>query len=140
MRPPAARAASYRPRPRVARVRFLANSTSVRNLYYGGEDVYLAEVELREERDTASKAFLACLLDDYQAYLGPISPEILKATNGRELRLLRDSSCDISFADMLLRTAPGDPMAIVPVKLEYRPEMPGPVEPEQILPCYRIVR
>jgi hypothetical protein len=137
MLPPLAAARAARLHPLVMRVHFLANSVSVRSGYYESEDVYLAEVLLAKRRDPA---VLARLVDDYAPYLGPMRPEILRAAHHTKLRLLRDSSCDIAFGDMPLRTEPGDMLAILPIQLEYRPQLPEVVRPEQILPCYRIVR
>ncbi|MGB9144547.1 MAG: hypothetical protein WCC14_01880 [Acidobacteriaceae bacterium] len=128
---------SSHPHPVEARVRFLATSTSMRSTYAGDEDVYLAEVVISEKTDDG---LLVRLVDDYPEYRRPISSEILQAAHFTRFRLLRDTNCDIAFTDMPLRTAPGDPMAILPVKLTYRPKLPDAVQPEEILPCYRIVR
>lgn len=120
----------------IAQVHFLATSVSVRNDYYDSEDDYLAEVQFVRRGDAA---VLARLADGYAPSLEPIRSEILRAADGTRLRLLRDPSCDIVLADMPLRAAPGDPLAILPVQLEYRLDFPEAVEPEQILPGYRIV-
>jgi len=134
---PKMRAASPRPHPVVAKVRFLATSTSTRSTYAGSEDVYLAEVAFPGRTDDELPVRL---IDDYPEYRGPIGPDVLQATHFTRFRLLRDATCDIALADMPLRTAPGDPMAILPVELHYQPELPHPVQSQQILPCYRIVR
>jgi hypothetical protein len=134
---PLALARGLRAHSLVAHVRFLATSTSVRSGQYDSEDVYLAEVDSLK-RDNAP--IIARLVDDYPTYRGPISLKILEAPRGAKLRLLRDLTCDIRYQDMVLRTAPGDSIAILPVKLEFRPHLPEAIQPEQLLPCYRIVR
>lgn len=121
----------------IAEVRFLATSTSVRSGYYDSEDIYLAQVEFTRRGE--SPAF-ARLVDDYAPSVRPISPDILKSLEPTRLRLRRDKSCDVAYDDMPLRAAPGDPIAILPAKLGYLPKLPEAVQPEQILPCYRIVR
>ena len=133
---PAANAGSRHLHPAEARVHFLATSTCTRNTYFGSEDTYLAEITFLGR---GGDDRLARLVDDYPAYRRPISADVLKTAYTR-FRLLRDTSCDVAYGEMLMRTAPGDPMAILPVKLEFRPELPRTVQPEEILPCYRIVR
>lgn len=126
---------SSRPHPIVARVRFLATSTSVRGVYSArNQDVYLADMTSRDYDG------LVRIVDDYPQYRPPISAAILTSREGTKLHLLRDRSCDVAYAEMPLRTAPGDPTATLPVKLTYRPTLPEAVQPEEILPCYRIVR
>ena len=105
--------------------------------YAGSEDVYLAEVEFPRR---GGEEVLARVVDDYAAYEGPISSDTLKSAHYAQFRLLRDATCDRVFADMPLRTAPGDPTALLLVPLQFQPELPQSVQPQQILPCYRVAR
>lgn len=120
-----------------AHVRFLATSTSVRGSHSGSEDVYLADVALDRQ---GNEEVLARVVDEYPPWQIAIPSAVLKSATGTQLRLMRDPECDVAYAQMPLRTALGDPIAILPVLLQFQPELPQPVQPEQILPCYRIVR
>ena len=119
-----------------ARVRFPATSTLVRGTWGQNEDTYLAELSLSHDTESA----LVRLVDAYPNEAPPLSREELTSQPGTVLRVNRDSQCDRPFAQMLLRTAPGDPMAILPERLGYRPPMDRTPEPNELLPCYRTVR
>lgn len=120
-----------------AGVKFLATSSSVRSSWAGNVDIYLAELRLggRPAENT-----LAWLIDEYPSGRSGISTDILTATDITMFRLHRDRGCDAAFGSMPLRTAPGDPMAILPEPLSFYPVLPEPTPPQSIVPCYRIVR
>jgi hypothetical protein len=129
-------AATGRPHTLKAQVRFLATSTSVHGGLGTSQDVYLVEVTPRGPGET----ILARLVDEYPPYRVMLSPEILTSSEGSTLKIRRDKNCDTAFGLMLLRTAPGDPIAILPERLGFEPRLSTPVEPNAVLPCYRTVR
>lgn len=131
-------ASARRPdRPIKAEIRFLADSTIVRSGYGENEDVYL--VELVAERG-GSEAELARLIDRYPPSGAPISPEVLTSEQPTRLQMHRDRQCDIAYRNLVLRTRPGDPFAILPERLGFEPELSPPISPTDVLPCYRVVR
>jgi hypothetical protein len=119
-----------------AHVRFLATSTSIRLEFAESEDVYLVELVLPHRNGGAT---LARLIDRYPEYRTSLPADILESSIGRTVRIRRDSACDISFQAMPLRTAPGDPLAVLPEKLGFAPPLPRSVAPKEILPCFRLV-
>jgi hypothetical protein len=118
------------------RVHFLATSTSVRGSWFQSQDVFLVGM-LRSDTDTPS---LARLIDQYPAYRRPLSTNILSGDGSVFLHLRRDPACDIAFAAMPLRAAAGDPMAILPERLDFNPKLPRSINAAEILPCYRILK
>jgi hypothetical protein len=125
-----------RVRPIKAHVHFLATSTCVRGTRGMNEDVYLAEIATQPDSD----AKLVRLVDEYLNYRPALLAESLTSKEGTTLRITRDTRCDLPYSRMLLRTAPGDPMAVIPVKLSYKPQLLRTPEPDEILPCYRTAR
>ena len=125
--------------PRAARVKvhFLATSTSVRTSEGRNEDVYLVEISLS---DTHDEIALARLVDEFPSYRKALSTKMLQNDTTTVIRLRRDRNCDRAFGNMPLRTAPGDPSAILPERLGFQPQLPRPVEENEVLPCYRIER
>lgn len=119
-----------------AHVRFLATSTSVHDGDGQWEDVYLAAVLPA----SSSGGFLVRLVDDYPSYRASLPREELTSGAVVALRLRRDPGCDRPYGEIPLRTAPGEPLAVFPARLGFQPALPNPVEPSQILPCYRTVR
>jgi len=130
-----ASAKTRQPRPVKAQVRFLATSQSIRGTWGANEDVYLAEIAVSVGDKT-----LVRLIDKYPNLRSPLSTDSLTSTSGTILLLRRDTQCDMPFGKIQLRTAPGDRMAILPVKLKYQPQLLKNPEPNEILPCYRTVR
>jgi hypothetical protein len=118
-----------------ADVHFLAISTSFHSKWAESEDVYLVEVAVGKR-----EALPALLVDQFPDYREPLSREILTAPNGARLRLNRDSSCDIEFAEILpLRAPPGDPASALDEKLVFMPQMPLVLTQDTLRPCYRLV-
>ena len=120
-----------------ASVRFLATSTSVRSSMGESQDVYLVEVRFLNGSDEPS---ISRLIDEYPPYRAAISLQILRSETATTIRVRRDHGCDLRLGNMPLRTAPGDPSAILPEPLGFEPSLPRPVEKSAILPCYRIER
>lgn len=118
------------------RVRFLATSTSVRSGIGESQDVYLVELP---SGIGSEGSMLARLVDYYSSPQAGFSPGHLSG-EGPILRIRRDGSCDTPLADMPLRTAPGDPMAILPERFQYEPPLPQGTNINAVLPCYRTVR
>lgn len=118
------------------RVRFLATSTLVRGTWGENEDTYLAQLLLPKQNE----AVLVRLVDAYPNEWPPLSREVLTSDAGAVLPVRRDSDCDRPFGQILLRAAPGDPMAILPERLGYRPQLDKTPAAATILPCYRVLR
>lgn len=119
-----------------ARVRFWATSTLVRGTWGQNEDTYLAELRFAHSEEV----LLARLVDTYPNESPPLAREILTSDSETVLHVMRAAECDLLFGQMLLRTAPGDPMAILPEWLDYRPTLGPMPDSEAILPCYRVAR
>jgi hypothetical protein len=130
--------ADARPHIRVqkAQVRFLATSTEIRGTWGTNEDAFLVEFEPVHNGELQ----LVRLLDEYPNPYPPLPAEILKSQSGTILRVRRDLQCDRPFGEILLRTAPGDPMAILPERLTYQPQMDRIPDAQKLVPCYRTVR
>jgi hypothetical protein len=119
-----------------ARVRFLATSTLIRGTWGQNEDTYLAQLVLPKQNE----AVLVRLVDAYPNEWPPLAHKVLTSEAGALLPVCRDQECDRPFGEILLRTAPGDPMAILPERLGYRPPLDRTPAPGTILPCYRVLR
>lgn len=119
-----------------ALVRFLATSTVIHSAAGSNEDTYLAELTLAPQE----VPLLARLIDSFPSAASPLSKEVLISPKGSVLRVVRDTSCDRPYSKIILRTAPGDPMAIMREPLSYQPPMDTIPAPDTILPCYRLVR
>jgi hypothetical protein len=131
--------AKHLPVPERCVIHFLATSTSVRTGAGHNEDVYLAELAWRRSPDSGSTT-LARLIDEYPAYRAPIAQNILTGSAKAVFRVLRDESCDRPLLSMPLRSAPGDPEAVLPERLGYVVPPPFTVDISDTLPCYRLVR
>lgn len=119
-----------------ARVYFLATGTLVRGSWGQNQDTYLAQLFLPKQK----AAVLVRVVDTYPSPWPPLSRDVLLSDNATMLSVTRDSSCDRSFGEMVLRTAPGDPLAILPERLGYQPRLDPMPTPGSILPCYRVLR
>ena len=119
-----------------ARVRFLATSTLIRGTFGQNEDTYLAQVFTAR----GDESYLIRLVDAYPNETPSLPKATLTSDSGTLLRIQRDPQCDRLYGEMLLRTAPGDPMAILHERLSYRPQMERAPEPTSNLPCYRTER
>lgn len=117
-------------------VRFLATSTIVRGTWAYNQDIYLAELT----PSAGGEQVLARLVDEYFNAAPPISHEALTSSTGTIFRVRRDSQCDLRYADILLRTRPGDPTALLPERFGYEPKLDAAPDPSKIIPCYRTVR
>ena len=118
------------------RVRFLANSTFLRGTWGMNEDTYLAQLRLPKQNE----ALLVRLVDAYPNTWSPLAHAVVKSEAGTVFSVRRDPECDRPFGEILLRTAPGDPMAILPERLGYRPQLDQTPAPSTVMPCYRVVR
>lgn len=129
-------AARSRTHPLRVQVRFLATSTLYRTTWGMNEDNYLADLMSPKN----SQPLLARLVDEYSNWAPPIPATILRSESGTLFKLMRDPLCDIPYAKMPLRTAPGDMMALLRETLDYRPNLAKMPDPNATLPCYRTVR
>ncbi|HSY36303.1 MAG TPA: hypothetical protein VK814_11185 [Acidobacteriaceae bacterium] len=119
-----------------ALVRFLATSTIIRSSSGPNEDTYLAELTLTPKSDP----LLVRLIDLYPSAASALPKAVLISAKGSVLRVLRDTECDRPYDKIILRTAPGDPMAILQETLSYLPPLDPVPAPDAIVPCYRVVR
>ncbi len=118
------------------RVRFLANSTLLRGTWGMNQDTYLAQLSFPKQ----SAPVFARLMDVYPNGWPPLARNVLKSNTGTILRVQRDEDCDRPFGEMLLRTAPGDLLAILPERLQYQLNLEDQPTPDSILPCYKVIR
>lgn len=126
----------HRPKSVRAQVRFLATSWFLRGTAGTNEDRYLVELGLSPK----GSAILAYLIDRYPSEYAPLNSEELRSEAGTVLRISRDTSCDIPFGELELRTAPDDPMASQLIKLHYEPNLRTPPRADAVVPCYRTWR
>lgn len=119
-----------------ANVHFLATSTLIRGTWGQNEDTDLAQLLLPKQ----SEAVLVRLVDAYPNEWPPLAREVLTSDAGAVLPVKRDAECDRPFGEILLRAAPGDPMAILPMRLYYQPPLDRTPAAGTILPCYRVLR
>ena len=119
-----------------ARVHFWATSTLVRGSWGQNVDIYLAELHLPKQNE----AVLVRLIDVYPNFFPPLAHNVLTSATGAVLSVRRDVECDRPFGEILLRTAPGDPLAILPERLGYQPPISQTPTPEAVVPCYRVLR
>lgn len=131
-----ATASTRRGKPERRTVVFLATGSLVRGTVGYNEDTYLAEFVPASGNDR----MIIRLVDDYPNYAPPLSAEVLTSGTGTALKVKRDKECDVPYFAMPLRTAPGDPMAIIPEKLSFRPKLDPPIDLTTVLECYRVVR
>jgi hypothetical protein len=122
--------------PQKAVVHFLATGMLLRGTWGWNEDTYLAELVPK----SGGMCQLARILDEYPSFVPPLTRATLIAKHGTVLRIRRDTSCDIAYTALHLRTAPGDPLAVVPISLNYQPQIDTATGVGEILPCYRIMR
>jgi hypothetical protein len=129
-------AATAHLRPMKTQTRFLATSTCIRGTWGMNQDIYLAEIV----PSGGNEPLLVRMIDEYPNLQLPLSVDRLNSTAGSLLRIKRDMQCDVPYTRMQLRTAPGDPMAILPERLGYKPELGRTPGPNEVLRCYRTVR
>jgi hypothetical protein len=118
------------------RVHFWATSTFIRGSWGMNEDIYLAELRSPKQ----SESVLVRLIDTYPNTWSPLTHKILTSAAGTVLAVWRDTECDRPFGEILLRTAPGDLMAILPERLGYKPPLDQMPAATTVLPCYRVLR
>jgi hypothetical protein len=117
-------------------IRFLATSTLIRGTWGMNEDTYLAQLRLLKQNEV----ILVRLVDAYPNEWPSLARQALTSDAGVVFSVKRDTTCDRTFAQIPLRTAPGDLMAILPVPLSYQPQLQVTPAPGTIVPCYRILR
>jgi len=122
-----------------ARVHFLARGTAFRTTWGINQDIYLAELIPRHTEQDATRQLIR-IVDEYTSFAPPLEQQVLTSEQGATLRLRRDSGCDLAYAQMTLRSAPGDLLAILPIPLNYHPPLTVVPAPGTMLSCYRVVR
>jgi hypothetical protein len=117
-------------------VRFLATSWFVRGTWGRNEDRYL--VEITPPRSESSS--LAYLIDSYPNEAPPQTVEALNSQVDSKPNVRLDFGCDIPVRALVLRTAPGDLMAVLPEQHSFQPKLDPPLRWDEIVPCYRTMR
>jgi hypothetical protein len=117
-------------------VRFVASSTMVRQAWGGNQDVYLVELK----KTSKDPPFLAKLVDEYTGYERAVPNALLVSDGTSRIKARRDPACDVRYADMPKRGAPGDPAAVYPVPMSFEPHLSLPIEGDSVIQCYRLVR
>lgn len=120
-----------------AHVRFLATGELIRVALGLSHDEYLVSVAIASHTDQKQ---VARLVDDYINFAPPIPQNVQNAANDTTFELVRDSSCDLPYLAMMLRSAPGDLIAIYPAPMHYTPVLDEAIAPSTVIPCYRTVR
>ncbi len=123
-------------RPEKVTVSLVARSTAAHVSWGESQDVYLAEMRGAE----GGAATWIKLVDEYPGTAVPLIRVAYYVQKDLALRVIRDSQCDAPLSQIPLRTAPGDAMAILAVRLSYSPmrsDLPGGAEQ---IPCYRNYR
>jgi hypothetical protein len=128
--------AQARTRVEKAHVRFLATSTLVRGTYGYNQDVFLVELRFTAH----GESLLAQLIDEYPNLSPPLAARDLRSPSGIVFWVRRDAKCDLPYGEVLLRTAPGDPMALLHERLGYQPHLEKTPQPDEILPCCRTAK
>ena len=118
-----------------ARVRFLATSTLVRSTWGLNEDTYLVEVFTAHGNE-----FLISLVDAHPNETPAPSVDALTSDNGTLIWIQRDPQCVRLYEQMMLHTAPGDRVTILPAGLAYLPRLGDAPPRNAILQCHRRVR
>ena len=122
-------------RPSKFFVHFVATSTVVRSDWSGNQDVYLVELKAK----SGGTPFLAKLVDEYPGYGSAIPRRLLLSDGASLLKVKRDPECDVRYAVMPKRAAPGDPKAIIPAPMTFVPNTYPQVDPDFEVKCFRLV-
>lgn len=117
------------------RVRFLATGSEIHGTWGMNEDDFLASKVSRD----GTEGQLIFLVDEYVSGTLSLSRDVLTSESGTVLRLKRDTMCDRPFGQIPLRAAPGDPLAILPISLQYDPQLPKPPDSNEVIACFRVV-
>ena len=117
-------------------VRFVATSTVVHRTWSGNQDIYLVELK----KESHGTPFLAKLVDEYAGYDNAIPRSVLVSDGTSRVKVRRDPECDVRYAEMPLRAAPGDRMAIIPAPMTFVPRIYPQVDGDFNLQCFRLVR
>jgi len=116
-------------------IRFVAQSVAIRSAGSDNEDVYLVKVYPAGDQT----GFYAKLVDTYRDFAPALPLRIVTSESPVHLRAARDSQCDVLFAEMHLRSAPGDLIAIIPTTIDYETTETKSISPGTKLPCFRTV-
>ena len=120
-----------------AHVRFLATGELIRVAQGLSHDEYLVSVSTHS---SAEQQQVARLVDDYINFAPPIPQNVQTSAKLVTFELVRDSTCDLPYHAMMLRSAPGDLIALYPAPTHYTPVLDEAIAPATVIPCYRTVR
>ena len=115
-------------KPVRAQASILATSSSSRQSFAGGQDIYL--VNLQQKNDPEPQ--FARLIDNYPGYGLPIRSAVLQSRAVLSMKVIRDRGCDVPGSEVFLPEGERDVYdASVRQQLEGRGSA--------IVPCYRTV-
>lgn len=122
-------------RPEKVNVTLVARSTASHISWGKSQDVYLAQMT-----DVATVGAVPSwikLVDEYPGMVGPLVRGVSNEPKELSLRVVRDTQCDVPLGQIPLRTAPGDSMAIMEMRLGYTPTRSDMPTATDLIPCYR---
>jgi hypothetical protein len=111
-------------KPRKATVNILAVSTATHQSWAGNQDVYIADVSLKD-----GEHVLAKVVDLYEGYGYPIMPAVLRNRSLLKMQLVRQTACDTRGSDLYLPQ--GSKIFDASVADQLRDHM------GDMIPCYR---
>lgn len=123
-------------RPFKARAHFLATSTCIRGTWGLNLDLYLAELSTKKGSDL----LMVRLVDEYGKLGASVFLVSLTFATGTNLRIRRDQQCDMPYAQMQLRTAPGDQIVILHERLVDQSQLFQTSGQNKVAQCYRPAR
>lgn len=113
-------------KPRQATVSILALSTATHNGYSGSQDVYFADVQLKDGEHQFVK-----LVDLYEGYGYPIRRSLLSERRVFKMSVVRQTGCDMRGSDLFLPPSGQVYDAAVPQMLQDHAT--------ELVPCFRTV-
>lgn len=119
-----------------AAVCFLAAGMLYRTTWGMNQDTYLAQLQFSK----SGLHVLARLVDEYSNSAPPIPAAIPEADAWTPFYVIRNSDCDLSYGELMLRTTHGDSRATLPERLSYQPQLSRTLEPGMVLPCFRVMQ
>ena len=112
-------------KPTKVRVSILAVSSSSRQSFAGSQEIYLADVQLKDGTHQFAR-----LIDQYPGYGLPIRDSVLRARPALSMKVTREPECDISGARVFLGST--DTVVFDP---SVRDQMES--HRNESVPCYR---
>ena len=90
-------------KPLQATVRILAISSSSRQSFAGNQDIYLADVQLKNGDHSFAR-----IIDQYPGFGLPIRPSLLRDRTSFTMRVTREPECDVAGSKVFLHAGDAD--------------------------------